>query len=87
MIMGHSKHELTQYKNSCCAPEEKVCNITPLPLHRGHILLSSRWPLWRGLTAEKTIKSSYFGARYNDTMIQCTSIITMCRKDHISMRF
>ena len=28
----------------------------------------ARWPLWRGSTAEKTIKSSYFGARYNDTV-------------------
>ena len=40
----------------CLTPLTKICHMTPLPPHDGHLsttghfLLSPRWPFWRGST-------------------------------------
>ena len=84
MIMGHSKHELTQYKNSCCAPEEKIV-IQHTYLSTGATFFSPQAGSCGEVRLQK--RQSSLLTLGLDTMIQCTSIITMCRKDHISMRF
>ena len=85
MIVGHSKHELTQYKIHVVLRKKKLSYNTPTSPQGPHSSLL-KLAIVQRVNCRKR-QSSLSGARYNDTMIQCTSIVTMCRKDQISMRF
>ena len=57
----YSKHELSTI-NMFYSPKIN-CHITSLPPHKGHFLMSPRWPLWIGstlhATTDNTIKKKH----------------------------